>query len=52
MIIQTGDKIKAYINIRPYALCLLKKMRNLFEIIVMSAADQNYVKEVVSFLDP
>lgn len=52
MIVQTGYRVKAYINIRPYALCLLKKMHNIFEIIVMSAADPNYVKEVVSFLDP
>ena len=39
-------------TIRPYAVTLLEKMSKKYEIVVFTAADEKYAKEVIKILDP
>lgn len=48
----TGEIIEAGINIRPYAMEILKKLSKNFEVIVFTASHSCYANVVIDYLDP
>jgi CTD small phosphatase-like protein 2 len=48
----TGEIIYAGINIRPYAIELLKELSKSFEVIVFTASHSCYANVVLNYLDP
>jgi len=47
-----GAKIKAGVNIRPYAKHILKEMSQHFEIVIFTASHSCYANVVLDYLDP
>jgi len=47
-----GETIEAGINVRPYALDILKELSQHFEIIVFTASHKSYATVVLDYLDP
>lgn len=47
-----NSKIKAGINIRPYAVQCIRQLSKYFEIIVFTASHQCYANVIVDYLDP
>lgn len=52
VILATGEKIKAGVNIRPYAVECLKELAEHFELVVFTASHENYANVVIDILDP
>lgn len=50
--LNTGEEIKAGVNIRPKAVECLKELGEFFELIVFTASDENYANKVIDLLDP
>lgn len=48
----TGEVIEAGINIRPYAIDILKNLARDFEIVVFTASHSCYANVVLDYLDP
>lgn len=48
----TGEIIEAGINVRPFAIEVLKELSKCFEIIVFTASHSCYAAKVLEFLDP
>lgn len=44
--------LKANINVRPYALKILKELSLIFEIIIFTASHFSYANAILDFLDP
>lgn len=52
ILFQTGELIQAGINIRPFAIEVLKDLSKQFEIIVFTASHSCYAAKVLEYLDP
>ena len=50
--LNTGEEIKAGVNIRPYAIECLKELSKYYELIVFTASNPNYANTVIDLLDP
>lgn len=48
----TGTKVKAGVNIRPFALKFLEELAQHFELIVFTASHPNYADKAIDLLDP
>ncbi len=48
----TGENFKVSISIRPYAITLLKKLSQVFELMIFSGSEKSYAKKLIDFLDP
>lgn len=51
-VIEIEEGENGYVSIRPYALSFLKRMSQLYEIIVFTASEQSYADAVINELDP
>jgi Dullard-like phosphatase family protein len=52
VMLNTGEEIKAGVNIRPHAVECLKELREYFDLMVFTASDENYANKVIDLLDP
>lgn len=52
IVFPNGSKIKAGINVRPFAVECLKELSNYFEIIVFTASHECYANVIIDYLDP
>lgn len=48
----TGETADAGINIRPWAIELLKSLKGKYEVIIFTASNSCYADEILNFLDP
>jgi CTD small phosphatase-like protein 2 len=52
VVVESGEIVKAYITIRPYAITFLKRMSRYFEIVAFTASHETYADVVLDELDP
>lgn len=50
--LNTGEKIKAGVNIRPYVIECLKELTEYYELIIFTASHQSYADTVIDLIDP